>query len=59
MLNGPRRDKTCHWGFANNKDADQQAHPGRLISTLLLAYWKVLYLNLLRANFNILASLCS
>ena len=29
---GPRREKTCLRGFANNTDADQPAHPRRLIS---------------------------
>ena len=34
MLNpyGPRREKTCLWGFANSKDADQPALPLSLIS---------------------------
>ena len=31
-LNGPRREKTCLWWFANNKGADQPAHPRSLIS---------------------------
>ena len=29
---GPRREKTCLRGFANNKGADQPAHPRSLIS---------------------------
>ena len=32
---GPRREKTCLRGFANNKGADQPAHP-RLISTFVI-----------------------
>ena len=32
---GPRREKTCLWGFANNKDADQPAHPGSPISAFV------------------------
>ena len=37
---GPRREKTCRQGFANNKGTDQPAHLRRLISTLF-AFWKV------------------
>ena len=33
---GPRREKTCLGGFANNKDADQPAHPLCLISTFVI-----------------------
>ena len=33
---GPRRDKTCLRGFANNKGADQPAHPRRLISAFVI-----------------------
>ena len=29
---GPRREKTCYRGFANNTGADQPAHPRSLIS---------------------------
>ena len=35
---GPRREKTCLLGFANNKDADQPAHPRRLISALVIRF---------------------
>ena len=34
--NGPRREKTCLRRFANNKDADQPAHPRRLISAFVI-----------------------
>ena len=44
MLFGPQHDKTCLLGFANNKGADQPAHS-------LFAYWKVSYLDLLKAKF--------
>ena len=37
--------------FANNKDADQPAHPCCLTTPLSLAYWKVSYLDLVRAKF--------
>ena len=32
---GPRREKTCLRGFANNKGADQPAHPRSLISAFV------------------------
>ena len=44
---GPRRGKTFLRWFANNKGADQHAHPRRMISAFLYAFWKVSYLNLL------------
>ena len=33
---GPRSEKTCLSGFANNKGADQPAHPRSLISTFVI-----------------------
>ena len=33
---GPRREKTCLWGFANNKGSYQPAHPRRLISAFVI-----------------------
>ena len=47
----PRREKTCLRGFANNKDADQPAHPRSLVSAFAFAYWKVSYLNLPQTDF--------
>ena len=35
-LFGPRREKTCLRGFANNTGADQPAHPRSLISTFVI-----------------------
>ena len=35
-LNGPQREKTCLWGFANNKGADQPAYPRSLISAFVI-----------------------
>ena len=32
---GPRREKTCLRGFANNKGTDQPVHPCRLISAFV------------------------
>ena len=36
ILYGPRREKTCLWGFANKKGADQPAHQHSLISTFAI-----------------------
>ena len=36
--NGPRREKTCLRGFANNTGADQPAHPRSLISAFVIRY---------------------
>ena len=33
---GPRREKTCLRRFANNKGADQPAHPRSLISAFVI-----------------------
>ena len=40
-------------GLVNNKCADQHAHPRSLISAFVFAHWKVLYLDLLRAKFQL------
>ena len=37
-LYGPRSEKTCLRGFANNKGADQSAHSRRLISTFIICF---------------------
>ena len=37
-LNGPRREKTCLRGFANNTGADQPAHPRSLISAFVVRF---------------------
>ena len=37
-LYGPRRKKTCLWGFANNKGSDQPAHLRRLISVFIIRF---------------------
>ena len=36
VLFGLRRDKSCLQGFANNKGADQPAHPCSLISAFVI-----------------------
>ena len=33
---GPRREKTCPWGFAKNTGADQPAHLRSLISVFVI-----------------------
>ena len=35
---GPRREKACLLEFANNKGADQPAHPCSLISALVICF---------------------
>ena len=35
---GPRREKPCLRGFANNTDADQPAHPRSLISAFVIHF---------------------
>ena len=40
----PSREKTCLMSYANNKDADQPAHPRSLISVFVFATGMVLYL---------------
>ena len=38
VLYGPRRKKTCRWGFANNTGADQPAHPRSLIIAFFIRF---------------------
>ena len=38
-LIAPQREKTCLRGFANNKGADQPAHPRSLISSFGIRLW--------------------
>ena len=35
---GPRREKTCLWGVANNTGADQPAHSRSLISAFVIRF---------------------
>ena len=39
---GPRREKTCLWGFENKKGADQPAHPRRLISAFVFCNLEII-----------------
>ena len=57
---GPRREKSCLRGFANNKDADQPAHPRRLISAFVIRFLESSISKLATSEHSIfLASLCS
>ena len=38
VIYGPQREKTCIWGFANNKGADQPAHLRSLISAFVIRF---------------------
>ena len=53
-LDGPRRDKTCLRGFANNKGADQPAHPRRLISTFVIRLLESIISKLASSEISIL-----
>ena len=37
---GPRREKTCLWGFSNNTGADQPARPCSLISAFVIRFFR-------------------
>ena len=57
---GPRREKTCLRGFANNTGADQPVHPRSLISAIVIRFLESIISRLCyERNFNFLASLCS
>ena len=59
-VNGPRREQTCLRGFANNKGADQPAHPRILISAFVIRLLESFISRLAsREIFIFLASLCS
>ena len=45
-LYGPRREKTCLGGFANNTGADQPVHPRSLISTFVFQFLESIICNL-------------
>ena len=54
LINGPGHAKTCLMPYANNKGADQPAHPRSLISTFV-----VHCLDSYIQSFKIQASFCS
>ena len=50
---GPRREKTCLRGFANNKGADQHAHPPRLIRAFVIRFFESIVFKLATGEFSI------
>ena len=51
--NGPRREKTCLRGFANNTGADQPAHPRSLISAFVIRFVESIICKLARGEISI------
>ena len=49
----PRRKKTSLRGFANNKGADQPAHPGNLISAFVIHLLESIISKLATSEFSI------
>ena len=57
VLFGPRREKTCLWGFANNKGAGQ---PAQTYQRLCYSFSGKYHIKTcFERNFTILANLCS
>ena len=56
--NEPRHEKTSFMQYANNKDANQLAHPRSLISAFVVRCLDSI-IALLARNFKTLATLCS
>ena len=50
---GPRREKTCLRGFANNTGADQPAHPRSLISAFVIRFWESIICKLASGEISI------
>ena len=50
---GPRREKTCLRGFANNTGADQPAHPRSLISAFVIHVVESIICNLATGEISI------
>ena len=60
IVYGPQREKTCLLGFANNTGVNQPAHPRRLISAFVSAFFgKYCILTCYKPNVIFLASPCS
>ena len=53
ITNGPRREKTCLRGFANNTGADQPALPRSLISAFVIRYYKSIICKLATGKISI------
>ena len=55
-----RSEKTCFLGFANNKDAEQPAHPRSLISAFVIRLLeRIVFSTCFKRNFYFPASHCS
>ena len=54
IIYGPQREKTCLRGFANNKCADQPAHPRRLISAFVIPFMESTICKLATGDISIL-----
>ena len=52
-VNGPRREKTCLREFANNKGADQPAHPRSLISAFAVRFLEMFIYKLATSDISI------
>ena len=60
VLYGPRREKTCLQGFANNTGADQPAHSHSLIGAFVIRVFEITISKLATSEyFSFLESLCS
>ena len=52
VLNGPRREKTCVRGSANNKGTEQPAHPRSLISPFVIRFLVSVMSKLVTSEFS-------
>ena len=55
---GPRREKTCLRGFANNKGGDQPARPRSLISTFVIRLLESIISKLATSKISIFWLVC-
>ena len=53
IIIGPRREKTCLRGFANNTGADQPARPRSLISAFVIRFLESTIFNLASGEISI------
>ena len=58
FMNGPRCEKTCLRGFANNKGADQPAHLRRLISAFVIRFLESIVCKLETGEISIFKLVC-
>ena len=54
IIIGPRREKTCRRGFANNTGTDQPAHPRSLISAFVFRLLESIIFKLATGEISIL-----